>query len=93
MSEENKARLVSDEQLEKWKSLPNKIKSRQLQGADAFCKVMEAFLKANTLPMPKKENKKRVKKTTTPEIKKFKRLLNNPSAVWKVIADGKGGAL
>ena len=52
-------------------------------------KKMESFLKANPLPMPKEKNKKRVK--ATPEMKEFKRLLNNPGAAWKEI-DGEGGA-
>jgi len=39
---------------------------------------MEAFLKANPLP-------------DTPEIKDFKKLLDDPNAVWKEI-DGEGGA-
>ena len=71
-----------------WKMV-NK-KEYEAKNAKDNDKKMESFLKANPLPMAKEKKKKRVK--ATPEMKEFKKLLNDPNAAWKEI-DGEGGAI
>ena len=58
--------------------------------AEGDDKEMESFLKANPLPEPHEQKKERLKKAT--EMNNFKKLLNSPKSLWKLIDGGKGGA-
>jgi len=47
-----KKRLVSDEQMEQWNSFPNKLKVRQMQGAQEFLAMMDKFHLKDSLSTP-----------------------------------------